>query len=484
VMTAIELIWTAFAQFLLLISIVMLVLLSSCSVIDEDFSGCHSDGRQTPDGAIAFSVTDGDSTVRGTSRTPVGTVTLDGSGSTQSLRATGFGVFACHTGNHPYASSTVTSNFMWNQQVSYESGNKVWGYSPVKYWPSDEGGNVEYVTFFAYAPFSSADGSNNASSCITDFSTTTEEGDPWLIYQLGGTETDWKSKQVDLLYAFSKDKHNDTETATVGLNFHHALACAGDQIEIALSDELQSRLKAEAGAVGGEVTLTMTSMELDYTLLRKGRLVLNGNDQPNWQTVSSENPMVHRQLTIDGPMTLASATSSSVTADNPIMSTSGNGVFYIPLNLAGNTQTLNVNVAYRVTTGATSLYSGSMTRDIPLTIAGMNSKSRNMNVLFSGEIPGVTLTKGGSALYSSMEINVGDPAATVTASVHPSELVLNWTNSNDAVATIASADGGGTRGEAFTARSIKVTPVAVGTTTVTAVATDGSVMATFDVTVK
>lgn len=67
----------------------------------------------------------------------------------------GFGVFAYYTDNDKY-SQYVKPNFMYNQQVKYESGN--WKYEPVKYWPNETGDaavsdDLDYVTFFAYAPY-------------------------------------------------------------------------------------------------------------------------------------------------------------------------------------------------------------------------------------------------------------------------------------------------------------------------------------------
>ena len=95
------------------------------------------------------------------------------------LQSKGFGVFAAHTGLHTYANSSISSNFMHNQKVTYSSSN--WTYSPIKYWPNVEDGSdlPDYISFFAYAPYS-----ETASACITDFPLPIEMGDPWLIYRL------------------------------------------------------------------------------------------------------------------------------------------------------------------------------------------------------------------------------------------------------------------------------------------------------------
>ena len=67
----------------------------------------------------------------------------------------GFGVFAYYTDSKQY-SQGATPNFMYNQQVLWDGS--AWKYEPVKYWPNEYGDaaisdDVDYVTFFAYAPW-------------------------------------------------------------------------------------------------------------------------------------------------------------------------------------------------------------------------------------------------------------------------------------------------------------------------------------------
>ena len=72
----------------------------------------------------------------------------------------GIGVFAYHTNNSKYDERASLPNFMYNQNVKFDAtvGNGVWTYDPVKYWPNEFGSNalsedIDYVTFFAYAPY-------------------------------------------------------------------------------------------------------------------------------------------------------------------------------------------------------------------------------------------------------------------------------------------------------------------------------------------
>ena len=81
---------------------------------------------------------------------------------TTQLKATGFGVFAVQTSNAKYA-ATTTTNFMWNQEVTYASD--AWSYTPLKYWPNEtdidsqtqpaysESHHIDRLSFFAYAPY-------------------------------------------------------------------------------------------------------------------------------------------------------------------------------------------------------------------------------------------------------------------------------------------------------------------------------------------
>ena len=81
----------------------------------------------------------------------------------------GFGVFAYYTAGEVY-DAKATPNFMYNQKVTCSgtitenqgAGLGKWTYEPVKYWPNEFGQNaqsdeVDYVTFFAYAPWTDID---------------------------------------------------------------------------------------------------------------------------------------------------------------------------------------------------------------------------------------------------------------------------------------------------------------------------------------
>lgn len=120
----------------------------------------------------------------------------------------GFGVFAFYTDDSQYNPSASLPNFMYNQQVKWDGAK--WSYEPVKYWPNEFGNaavsdNVDYVSFFAYAPYVEVDpgtglpknGTGENEKNITQVSRNTAAGDPIVKYVV---DTDPKTS-VDLLFA-------------------------------------------------------------------------------------------------------------------------------------------------------------------------------------------------------------------------------------------------------------------------------------------
>lgn len=123
------------------------------------------------------------------------------------LQTSGFGVFSYLTSGD-YAGTTAP-NFMYNQQVTY-SGN--WTYSPVKYWPNGTDAangsgspsntatesSTQKLSFFAYAPYVSGNGTLGTDDGIITLPTNTATVHPIITYQLPTTPT--ASNTVDLLW--------------------------------------------------------------------------------------------------------------------------------------------------------------------------------------------------------------------------------------------------------------------------------------------
>lgn len=361
-----------------LITLPAFLLLAACAgdgAADDSISLSRSDAAGGS--AIFFSIDENSSATNGRSATRAA-----GREDLSRLRSDGFGVFACRTGKHPYVSSSISWNFMWNQKVEYSGGS--WTYSPVKYWPNEttDGAGDEYVTFFAYAPYSRRDNSDKASRCIVDFSNATEIGDAWLTYQLGGSESNWQNDQVDLLYAVAKDQKRPEKTGSkIKFSFRHALAGAGDRVKVVCGELFQYRLRQLAATRGETVTLTLDKVTLDYTLTRKGRLMLNNASEPNWQEIASDDPMVHRTLELEPGLLMATASATACTASD--YEKSDLGVFYIPMNPAGEKQQVEVTVYYSLSTG----YSGSVSGVIELAVDGAESSNQDYVLTLSSRTP-------------------------------------------------------------------------------------------------
>ena len=232
------------------------------------------------------------------------------------------------------------------------------------------------MTFFAYAPHSDL-----AGGCIADMSRPDETGDPWILYQLGGTETDWKSSQVDLLYDFRKDQQKgDSPSVRVDLNFKHALACVGDRITVTCDESVPERLKGVYE--GTPVLFTVTTVTIDYQLTRKGKLVLNGSTQPNWQAVESEDAKVHRTLTFTPNLVMAQATSATAATTSDFDTSRGHGIFYIPVESGTDKQQVTVTARYTITTGspASVVEEGSVTATADLSFLSNASEGRDLSV--------------------------------------------------------------------------------------------------------
>ena len=283
---------------------------------------------------------------------------------------------------------------MWNQKVDFDVTDSVWTYNPVKYWPNGNGTeDMEYLSFFAYAPFSAADGQDgDASPCIIDFSGKNAAGDPWLTYQLGGTRDDWQSSQKDLLFAFCADQQKGEPAKRIGFNFRHALATAGDTITVGCTDSLQQRLKAVARDSAKALTLKIDRLTLNYTLLRKGRLVLNNSDAPNWQKIDSEDVTTRRVVTLsagnglpEGGFLVDSVSADGNTFTSDSLITTGQGVFYIPLDVDGVSQTVSVSAEYRLVLGGEVAYRGVVGSTLTLDpVAGNN---QDFSLMFNNNLP-------------------------------------------------------------------------------------------------
>ena len=158
-------------------------------------------------------------TLRGVTRagTP-GTITTE-SLKTGDHSQDGFGVFAYYTDSKTYDQNAIP-NFMYNQQVKWDATTSKWTYEPVKYWPNEFGDaakadEVDYVTFFAYAPWTKfqpttgkpdvtgvTDVDSWQNKNIVSVKKNSENGDPIVKYVVDTNP----ATSVDLLWGVNADE--------------------------------------------------------------------------------------------------------------------------------------------------------------------------------------------------------------------------------------------------------------------------------------
>ena len=231
------------------------------------------------------------------------------------------GVFACHTGEVQYNLSSVSPDFMYNQDVTYNGGN--WTYSPVKYWPNN---SSEYISFFSYYPYISSAEALTATDGIIGFSNANAKGDPWLVYKLPEGAP---AIQADLMYGTPCiDGQKQSVDGKVSFQLNHALACMADEVTVVMDEALYLRMH-------NDLDISITGLKIVYSnLTTKARLVLNSTGEPHWKEVISGELLTSRTYTSQ-PIT--DKTFSKDATENPAAMTidSGNGLFYIPLQIAG-----------------------------------------------------------------------------------------------------------------------------------------------------
>lgn len=301
---------------------------------------------------------------------------------TDSLKKSGFGVFAAQTTGDYNADTTM--NFMYNQAVTWSSTQ--WTYSPVKYWPNQiQNGNtdsqtpkaqataVHKVSFFAYAPYVETASGDFGITAITANSAT---GDPKVTY----TVSNDLDKQVDLVWGVSNgatwtNVAGGTNTPTSGLPylnlqkpaigtaihfyFKHALS------QLTLTAQAAYNQTTAGGTAQDGVKITISQVEVTVPgMYTSAALNLNNTaaNTPLWEsaagsadlslTVSGDNV---NTTVKDGGNVHASAQPAGVTDSKT--NVIKDGKYYTIIPKAGSV-TVTVKVTYYVTTDDNKLAAG------------------------------------------------------------------------------------------------------------------------------
>ena len=249
----------------------------------------------------------------------------NGSMTTSKLKTTGFGVFAFHSGDDTYdyegtGIGTAAYNFMWNQQVEWDSDH--WTYAPVKYWPNDNQpadnqtppaqGSQEhsYVSFFAYAPYqdvadplSGMDVTGTAanSGIVKVVNNSTASGNSYLTYRTSSASPFAPDDNVDLLWANqpnlwkTKASGEGYVNGNVNFLFKHALS----KLTIYVQGLFDHRDNDDAtpdypSDVDGYTRILIESVDFSNSpLMKQGNMYLaarpNGAATPYWETVYSDS---------------------------------------------------------------------------------------------------------------------------------------------------------------------------------------------------
>lgn len=185
----------------------------------------------------------------------------NGANTDEQTVAPGFGVFGYYTEQEAWSTSH-TPNFMYNEKISWSTGDNKWGYTPLKYWPNNK---EDKVSFFAYAPYDAGSASNFA------FTTVGSMTAPQFTFTVN---SDVK-KQQDLLIAkqVNKVKQTTVDNAAittsdkVDFSFEHALARIGFNVQ-AIVDNVNSPTTGTeagtptAGTLDNNTTISVEKVEL------------------------------------------------------------------------------------------------------------------------------------------------------------------------------------------------------------------------------
>lgn len=266
------------------------------------------------------------------------------------LQTTGFGVFAYYTNGGDYTVGS-TPNFMYNTKVSTAS----WTYAPIKYWPNESN---DKLTFFAYAPHSTAPNSN-----ITDLSANYATGDPTLIFTVNSTAT----AQSDLLYAdtVATGLKNQTKQAIGGkvtFPFKHALSRIGFNVEV-MSDQVNE----DATGTDDDGTTVISDAIASVTVVSVQKVELIGKFAESntfnfaagtWATIT---PSTYVTYLLSSTNSNFEAVATAVPTTKTQLNKADSYLMIIPkaFTTTPTADPLKIKVTYTVTTADTELNGGS-----------------------------------------------------------------------------------------------------------------------------
>ena len=239
-------------------------------------------------------------------------------GANVSTTNVGFGVFGYKI-NNTWSSSdgdSATPNFMYNQQVKWNTTSETWKYTPIKYWPNgtdaaNESGapsntatstNTDKLNFFAYAPYvelTTSDLSDVGITMINGYARkggtaaagetpangNQKTGDPTVEYKLSTSDVHATSN-VDLLWGLRGDASysetdNSASTGTIGSGYNT------DLTKQTVSEKVAFQFKHALAKIGGKSGLKIVA-DIDG----------NGAGLGGFGTLDSKTCITVRSITI------------------------------------------------------------------------------------------------------------------------------------------------------------------------------------------
>lgn len=193
-----------------------------------------------------------------------------------SVATNGFGVYAYQsTSQYTSGSGEFNPNLMSNVQVTGTgSGTYTWTYSPTRYWPVSD-----YVSFLAYAPYSTA--------YYLVASSGQTSGD--RIYLSGFEVNSTITSQVDLLWNTNNvlNKQKPADGAKVKMKFAHALSRIGVNVS---SSQASSNTKITITSISLSGSSTSTT---EGVFNKSGLLKLTETSATTdlWSNISSDTKL-------------------------------------------------------------------------------------------------------------------------------------------------------------------------------------------------
>ena len=148
--------------------------------------------------------------------------------------------------------SMLSPDFMYNQQITYNTVTSKWVYTPVKLWPEKK-----KVAFFAYAPY------NGSGITLTKKAA----GDPKFTYTLPVANPE---NMIDIVADQQRDKTYTNTSGTVSFTFGHILSRVGFGVKTPKVEKTKIVLKgmeltvADKSNLYSEATYNMADAAWEY----------------------------------------------------------------------------------------------------------------------------------------------------------------------------------------------------------------------------